>query len=181
MANKMPGSRIELRVSPEEKQLIERAATLSGSSSTSFVRSAALAAAREVVRAHEVVELTAEGAAAFVEAVTNPPEPNENLRALMREYQLITTNREQGLRVIIEDAGGNYSAYSPDLPGCVATGSTREEVEANMREAIEFHIAGLHEESFLEDQEVRQAVEKAEAQIERGEGISFEEAFGEEQ
>ncbi len=45
--------------------------------------------------------------------------------------------------VIIEKAKGNYSAYSPDLPGCVATGKTREEAERNMHEAIEMHIQGL--------------------------------------
>ncbi len=45
--------------------------------------------------------------------------------------------------IVIEKADGNYSAYSPDLPGCVATGVTREDVEKNMREAIEMHIQGL--------------------------------------
>lgn len=48
--------------------------------------------------------------------------------------------------VVIEKAKGNYSAYSPDLPGCVATGATREEAEKNIHEAIEFHIRGLKEE-----------------------------------
>ena len=47
--------------------------------------------------------------------------------------------------VVIEKADGNYSAYSPDLPGCVATGSTREDVEQNMYEAIEMHVNGLLE------------------------------------
>jgi len=45
--------------------------------------------------------------------------------------------------IVIERANGNYSAYSPDLPGCIATGSTREEVECNMHEAIELHVKGL--------------------------------------
>lgn len=45
--------------------------------------------------------------------------------------------------VIIEKANNNYSAYSPDLPGCVATGSTREEAEKNIYEAIEMHVQGL--------------------------------------
>ncbi|OGC10446.1 hypothetical protein A3J90_05750 [candidate division WOR-1 bacterium RIFOXYC2_FULL_37_10] len=48
--------------------------------------------------------------------------------------------------VVIEKTNGNYSAYSPDLSGCVATGDTREEVEQNMHEAIEMHIKGLREE-----------------------------------
>ena len=47
--------------------------------------------------------------------------------------------------VVIEKANGNFSAYSPDLPGCVATGTTREETEHNMSEAIEMHIRGLEE------------------------------------
>jgi predicted RNase H-like HicB family nuclease len=50
--------------------------------------------------------------------------------------------------VVIEKADGNYSAYSPDLPGCVATGSTREEAEQNMHEAIELHIKGISEDKL---------------------------------
>jgi predicted RNase H-like HicB family nuclease len=45
--------------------------------------------------------------------------------------------------VVIEKAGGNYSAYVPDLPGCVATGATVEAAEAEIRDAIQFHIEGL--------------------------------------
>jgi predicted RNase H-like HicB family nuclease len=48
--------------------------------------------------------------------------------------------------VVLEQTRTGYSAYSPDLPGCVSTGRTREKAEANMREAIEFHIQGLREE-----------------------------------
>ena len=47
--------------------------------------------------------------------------------------------------IVIEKATNNYSAYVPDLPGCVATGVTIEEVEAEIREAIEFHLEGLRE------------------------------------
>ena len=47
--------------------------------------------------------------------------------------------------VVIEKAQDNYSAYVPDLPGCVASGATIEEVEAHIREAIEFHLDGLRE------------------------------------
>ena len=45
--------------------------------------------------------------------------------------------------VVFERAGDNYSAYSPDVPGCIATGITRDEVERNIREAISFHVEGL--------------------------------------
>jgi len=48
--------------------------------------------------------------------------------------------------IIIEKAEGNYSAYCPDLPGCVATGSTMEETRRRMKEAIEFHLEGLKKE-----------------------------------
>jgi predicted RNase H-like HicB family nuclease len=47
--------------------------------------------------------------------------------------------------IIIEKANGNYSAYSPDLPGCIATGKTREETERNMHVAVEMHIQGMIE------------------------------------
>lgn len=50
--------------------------------------------------------------------------------------------------IVIEETGTGYSAYSPDIPGCVSTGATREEVEANMDEAIRFHLEGLREEAF---------------------------------
>jgi len=50
--------------------------------------------------------------------------------------------------IVIEDAGQNYSAYSPDLPGCVATGTTRDETERNMYEAIQMHIEGLVEDGL---------------------------------
>ena len=47
--------------------------------------------------------------------------------------------------IVIEKAGSNFSAYVPDLPGCVATGVTVVETEREIREAIEFHLAGLRE------------------------------------
>jgi len=47
--------------------------------------------------------------------------------------------------IVIENAGSNYSAYVPDLPGCIATGETVAEAERLIREAIEIHIEGLRE------------------------------------
>lgn len=47
--------------------------------------------------------------------------------------------------IVIELANGNYSAYVPDLPGCVSTGTTVQEVEERIREAIQFHLEGLRE------------------------------------
>ena len=49
--------------------------------------------------------------------------------------------------IVIEKANGNYSAYCPDLPGCVATGKTKEDTERNMQAAVEMHMQGM-----LEDQ-----------------------------
>ena len=47
--------------------------------------------------------------------------------------------------VVIESAGTNFSAYVPDLPGCVATGASVAEAESAIREAIEFHLEGLRQ------------------------------------
>jgi predicted RNase H-like HicB family nuclease len=50
--------------------------------------------------------------------------------------------------VVFEKANNNYSAFSPDLPGCIATGKTRSEVEKNIKEAIAFHVEGLREDNL---------------------------------
>ena len=50
--------------------------------------------------------------------------------------------------IIIEKANDNYSAYSPDLPGCVATGKSHEEAERNMYEAIVLHLDGMREDNI---------------------------------
>jgi predicted RNase H-like HicB family nuclease len=50
--------------------------------------------------------------------------------------------------IVIEKADGNYSAYSPDLPGCVATGKTRDQAAQNMHEAMDMHIRGLLEDNL---------------------------------
>lgn len=50
--------------------------------------------------------------------------------------------------IVIEKANGNYSAYSPDVPGCIATGATAEETKQRMDEAITFHVAGLVEDGL---------------------------------
>lgn len=50
--------------------------------------------------------------------------------------------------IIVEKTETGYSAFSPDVPGCGSTGKTKEEVERNIQEAIEFHIEGLREEGY---------------------------------
>jgi uncharacterized protein (DUF1778 family) len=80
-------SRLDLRVAPGEKEIIDRAAALTGSNTADFVRGTTLAAARQAIRAHEAIALSAEGSRVFVEALINPPEPNEHLQALAREFR----------------------------------------------------------------------------------------------
>jgi len=50
--------------------------------------------------------------------------------------------------IVIEKANANYSAYCPDLPGCVATGKTKDEAARNMHEAVELHIRGLRDDQL---------------------------------
>lgn len=54
----------------------------------------------------------------------------------------------QNYLIIIEKAENNYSAYSPDVDGCVATGKTKEEARKNFLEALDFHLEGLKEDGF---------------------------------
>ncbi len=51
--------------------------------------------------------------------------------------------------IVIENTGRGFSAYSPDLEGCTATGATREEVEQAMVEAVRFHVEGLKKEGYV--------------------------------
>ncbi|MGZ8288316.1 MAG: type II toxin-antitoxin system HicB family antitoxin [Telluria sp.] len=60
--------------------------------------------------------------------------------------------------IVIEKAQGNFSAYVPDLPGCIATGSTVEEAEAEIRQAIALHIEGMREDGL----QIPHAVSKVE-------------------
>jgi predicted RNase H-like HicB family nuclease len=50
--------------------------------------------------------------------------------------------------VVYEKSKNNYSAYSPDIPGCIATGKTRKETEQNIKEAISFHLDGMKEDGL---------------------------------
>ena len=50
--------------------------------------------------------------------------------------------------IVIEKTSTGFSAYSPDLDGCVTTGSTKEEVEQNMYDAIELHLEGMRQEGY---------------------------------
>ena len=59
--------------------------------------------------------------------------------------------------IIIEKADNNYSAYSPDVPGCVATGDTAVEAKENLKKALEYHFRGLKEDGL--------PIPKAESQV----------------
>lgn len=59
--------------------------------------------------------------------------------------------------IVIEKAGKNYSAYIPDVPGCVATGKTPEEVKQTIKEALEFHLEGLAEDGMKAPKAAAQA------------------------
>jgi uncharacterized protein (DUF1778 family) len=79
--------RLEARVSPEQKSLLERAAALEGRTLTDFVVASAQAAALETIERHQVIKLTARDSLIFAEAITNPPAPNERLRAAARRHR----------------------------------------------------------------------------------------------
>ncbi len=51
--------------------------------------------------------------------------------------------------IVVEQTETGYSAYAPDVPGCVATGADRAEVEREMREALEFHFEGMRAQGYL--------------------------------
>ena len=57
-------------------------------------------------------------------------------------------HREMKYLIVIEQADTGYSAYAPDVPGCIAAGDTRHEVEREMKGAIAFHLDGLKAESM---------------------------------
>jgi predicted RNase H-like HicB family nuclease len=60
----------------------------------------------------------------------------------------MTAERSMRYAIVIEKAEDNYSAYLPDLPGCVATGETVAAVEAEIRDAVRFHIDGLKQDGL---------------------------------
>lgn len=79
--------RLEARVTPELKALLQRAAVLEGRTVTDFLVSSVQAAALETTHRHEVITLTVRDHAIFIEALLNPPEPNEQLRQAARYHR----------------------------------------------------------------------------------------------
>ncbi len=79
--------RLDARVTREEKELIETAASLRGTSASDFVRMATKEAALSIIREHEVLTLDREEKKIFVEALLNPPQPNERALAAVRRWK----------------------------------------------------------------------------------------------
>ena len=79
--------RLEARVTEQQKELIQRAADLSGRSLSDFIVGSLQSAAEETIRSHQIIELTARGTEAFVQSLLNPPAPSERLRAAARRYR----------------------------------------------------------------------------------------------
>lgn len=81
------GERLEVRVTKEQKELFQRAADLQGRSLTDFVISSVAEAAKQAIQEHEIMILSARDRAVFVEALLNPPEPSNKLRAAAKRYK----------------------------------------------------------------------------------------------
>ena len=85
--------RLELRLSHEQKALLQRAAALQGLSLTDFLVQSAQAAAEEVIRNREIITLSTRDTAVLVEGLLNPPPPNEALRAALRRHRDLVDSR----------------------------------------------------------------------------------------
>jgi uncharacterized protein (DUF1778 family) len=80
-------TRIEAKVTPETKALIQQAADIESSTLADFLSKSAQAAAQQTIANHNILKLNAEDSRAFVEAILNPAEPNEVLKAAARRYK----------------------------------------------------------------------------------------------
>jgi uncharacterized protein (DUF1778 family) len=81
------GERLDARVTREEKEMIEAAANLTGTSASDFIRMATRQVALNTIREHEVLTLNQEARRVFVEALLNPPKPNEKATAAARRFK----------------------------------------------------------------------------------------------
>lgn len=81
--------RLEARITLEQKEFFQHAADLSGRSLTDFVVSSVQEKAEEAVRSHQILELSARSAEEFIDALENPPVPNERLRNAVRRYRTL--------------------------------------------------------------------------------------------
>lgn len=86
-ASRKRAERLEARITPEQKSLIERAAALQGRSVTDFVVSTVQDAAKRTIEEYQIIRLSVRDAAVFAEAILNPPEPGPRLRAAVARYK----------------------------------------------------------------------------------------------
>ena len=89
MANSLPATaaRIEARVSLEVKALIQKAVDIEGGTLTDFISKSAQTAAQNVIESHQTLKLGIEDSRAFVDAILNPKEPNDALKAAVKRYK----------------------------------------------------------------------------------------------
>jgi uncharacterized protein (DUF1778 family) len=87
MATAKSMARLEARVSPETKALLQKAAALEGRTLTDFIVASVQAEARRVIQQHQTLQLGLEDSAAFVDALLNPPKPNDALKAAALRYK----------------------------------------------------------------------------------------------
>lgn len=92
-ASALKRERLEARITPEQKELFQRAASLTGRSLSDFIVASLQEAAAEAIRSYQVLELTERETQAFANALLNPPEPNEALRAGARRYRKLVDRR----------------------------------------------------------------------------------------
>lgn len=89
-ATTLPGNkseRLEARITPAQKEILQRAAEIEGRSLTDFLVSSAQAAARRIIHEHETLQLTEKDRERFVAALLNPPSPNARLRKAARRHR----------------------------------------------------------------------------------------------
>lgn len=82
-------ARLEARISPETKALLQKAAELEGRTLTDFVVASVLAEARRVIQQHQTLQLSLEDSETFVDALLNPTQPNEPLKATVQRYKQV--------------------------------------------------------------------------------------------
>ena len=104
--------RLDARVTREEKEMIETAASLRGTSASDFVRMATREAALKTIREHEVLTLNEEEKRIFVEALLNPPKPNEAALAAARRWkeEVVHLSPPVDLHATLSDRSGKSSA-----------------------------------------------------------------------
>ncbi len=97
-ARSQKSERLEARLTPRQKVLLQRAADLAGTSLTEFVVQSAQRAAERAIQSHELLALTARESAAFVGSLLEPPDPNVALRAAAQRHQKLTATTDSARR-----------------------------------------------------------------------------------